>query len=58
MKAKINRKLISVTIDIRHGPASPTQKVVWAKFWQKLIAEVSTNDSFQSQNNIREELRK
>lgn len=34
---------VKVKIDIRPGPASPAQKAVWGKFWQKLIAEAKEN---------------
>lgn len=31
---------VKLTIHIRPGPASVTQKQAWKRFWQKLIAEV------------------
>jgi 3-deoxy-D-manno-octulosonic acid (KDO) 8-phosphate synthase len=33
-----------VTPNIQTGPASPTQKAAWRKFWQRLIAEVKAGE--------------
>ncbi|MFC2067743.1 hypothetical protein ACFLTP_01840 [Chloroflexota bacterium] len=49
---------LKVKVNIQPGPVSPVEKTAWCKFWKKLITEVSTEDSFQSHNNIREEPRK
>jgi hypothetical protein len=40
---KATRTLIKVRVDVRRGAASPAQKAVWRKFWQKLVAEVKKN---------------
>ena len=36
---------IKVTKDIRSGPATLAQKTYWRKFWRKIIAEVTADDS-------------
>lgn len=35
---------VTVTLDIKYGPSTPAQQQAWKRFWQKLIAEVKTDE--------------